>query len=363
MANIVPAAVSSQLDNTGEERIHIANTVPGGVVRSPWVAPPSPFESVFMSWAGSTLLPYGTDAGQTTFTTVDAGGIVSVSETRVFHTNNRLFTTRSSGRTRVSDDGLIWSGVTGLSQSGAIQTLLHNGTQYIGFTESGTTCWVSADGNTWSSQALGFTIVSGRVAQKGSSIVAFASTNNAIRLSTDNGATYSSVSMGGSVTNFSKSFPLATANRFLVFGVNTSSPFQSVVKWSTTGAAGTWTEVNLPIGGLSGPNLYQACVNTDTGRIVAVYSTGDVYYSDDEGSTWSAGTSLLQNTFYSATTEMMKYSSLNGRVYYLGFYSDGGAIDDYRLYSSPDGVTAWTLHFSQNSADGGLNNLALWELA
>lgn len=325
--------------------------------------PPPPFDSIYISLPGDTRLLYGTNEAQTAFTTVDAGGFTSSAEARVYAISGKLIAARQSGRTRISSDGLTFGAVTGLAQSGTIESIINTGPQLIAYPDTGTNCWVSSNGGAnWSSQALGFTLTSGRVAQLGDSVLAFSSTANSIQLSTNDGASFASVSMGGSITNFGKSFPLATGSRFLVFGVNNSAPFQNVVKWSATGAAGTWTEVSLPGGQLDSSQIYQACLHEGSGRIVAVARTGAVYYSDDQGSTWSAGGSVLQNTFYSAGTNKMIYSPLNDRVYYLGFYSDGGSIDDYRLYSTSN-ATSWTLHYGSPSSDGGLNNIAAWELA
>lgn len=353
--SIIPSAISSQLDHTGSERIHIANTVPGGVVRTPWIAPPNPFESVFLSWAGNSLLYYGTDENQTTFMTVDAGGFISAAETRVHACNGFLFTTRQSGRTRVSSDGLTWGAVSGLSQSGTIKTMIHNGTQFIAYTDTGSSCWVSPDAVNWTSQALGFTVGDGNFAKKGSSVLGFqVSTTNTIRLSVDNGATFSSVSMGGAVTSFSKTFPLATANRFLVFGSNTASPFQALVKWSATGGVGTWTEVTLPLGGFAGGNTVRtAAYDSVNNRVLAILLDGSVMYSDDEGSTWSVGTAVVQAT----QAGDLHYSAMNEKFYYLSYTATNS-----ELHSSPNGVTAWALNFSLPLSSNGLNNLALWEL-
>jgi hypothetical protein len=50
---IIPSAISSQLDDGGAERIHIANGVEGGiVVRPPWVVPPTPG---YVAWDISVL--------------------------------------------------------------------------------------------------------------------------------------------------------------------------------------------------------------------------------------------------------------------------------------------------------------------
>lgn len=357
--SIIPAAVSSQLDNTGEERIHIANIVPGGVVRTAFV--PS-FDSVFISQQANTQLYYSLDAPVSAFTTVETGGTFSGGGVgHLFFANGRMFHTRIANRTRSSTDNSSWVGTTGFNPGGSIGTLLHDGSQYVAYCDFDTNRWVSANGTSWSAQAMGFTASSPRFATKGSSVVGLVSTANTIRLSTDGGVSFSAVDMGGTVTTFQNRFPLATANRFIVFGVNNASPFQTMLKWSTTGAAGTWTEVNLPIGTFSGPHLWQAAVNTDTGRIIAVYSNGAVYYSDDEGSTWTAGTSLLNSQSDLARTRMI-YSPRNGRMYYLGFYNDGGAINEDRLYSSPDGVQAWTLHYSNPASNPGLLNIAVMEL-
>lgn len=358
--SIIPAAVSSQLDNTGEERIHVANIVPGGVVRTPWVAPALPFDSIFASWSGNSELFQSTVANptQSDWALVEAGGLISTTETRIFNVNNRLFACRQSGRTRTSTDAISWVSVTGLTQSGTIESIIWTGTQYIAFDSLGTLCWVSPDGVNWSSQALGYTTLTGRHAYKGTTVIGFASTNNTVRVNTANGVgTYSSVSMGGAVTNFSKSYVTTTANRFLVFGTNTSTN-GNVMKWSPTGLVATWTEVTLPGDATTTP-FGQVVYNAGTNRLIAVRRDGSVYYSDDEGSTWSVGTSILQTTFYSTIGDHIIYSATNGRVYYLGFYSDGGAIDDYRVYSTADGIT-WTLHFSHPSSSNGLNNIATW---
>lgn len=356
--SIVPVAVSSQLDNSGEERIHIANTVPGGVIRQPWVAPPSPFESIFiMDRLDSTFLVHADNDDNTNFPIYQAtGGLAYGSAFPTVHgINGKLFSFRpTSNRTRVSDDGINWVGTTGLVGAGAVWSAIHTGTEYLIFPDSGTDNLYSADGLTWSTRARlsGYNELSG-VAKKGNTIINSTTTANTLHVSTDNGLTQTAVNTGG--TSLNELRVVATANRFVALGYRTSPSIVTMSKWSTTGAAGTWTETTLTGSSLSN---YIMAYLPNINRIIAIALTGrKIWISDDEGSTWSDSGVLAPNRNHLS----IRWSEANQRLYWLcSNLSDGNT--NYYLRSSVDGLDWSTIHWSPGINSAAFINFGLFEL-
>jgi hypothetical protein len=356
--SIVPVAVSSQLDNSGEERIHIANTVPGGVIRQPYVAPPNPFESIFaMDRLDSTFLVHADNADNTNFPIYqDTGGLGYGSVFPTVHgINGKLFSFRpSSNRTRVSDDGINWVGTTNLTASGTVWSAIHTGTEYLIFPDFGTNNLYSADGLTWNNRTRlsGYNELSG-IAKKGNTIINSTTTANTLHVSTDNGLTQTAVNTGG--TSLNELRVVATANRFVALGYRTSPSIVTMSKWSTTGLAGTWTETTLVGSSLSN---YIMAYLPNINRVIAIAMTGrKIWISDDEGSTWSDSGVLAP----SSNHIYIRWSELNQRLYWL--CSDlSTANTSYFLLSTTDGLDWSTIHWQPPINDYAFVNFGLFEL-
>lgn len=333
---IVPAAISSQLDESGEERIHIANLSP--VFRQPWVPQ---IDDIYLSYSGSTAFRYTTDEADWA-NTVDTGGFVSGASvaTRAHFVGGRLFRTGTStpDRSRVTTDGVNFTSLTGSALSGAVETLLKPATEWL-FFQSGSNVGVSTDGVDITNRALGGSLQDGRVAIKGSTILGMSTTANTARRSLDNGVTWGSVALGGATP--SQGWTIATANRFLIFAQKTSDN-TNFLKWSTTGAAASWTEVSLP-GSFSGQFVRQGCYNPEINRVIIVMADYATYYSDDEGSTWTLGTPFpnLSGDFFSTTSYDFKF--YNHKCY---LRVNAASSLEHRLYTTVDG-TSWTQIFNE----------------
>lgn len=340
--SIVPAAISSQLDVSGEERIHMANRTT--VVRPTYVPQ---IDDVWLSYSGSTTLRYSSDADHEDWTnTVSTGGFSSAfaGGTRVHFVGGRLFRTGTGGtdRSRVTTNGTSFVSLTGDSFSGAVETVLKPDTEWL-FFQGASNVGVSTDGVTIANRALGATLIDGRVAIKGSTILGLTTSSNNVRRSTDNGVTWGSVALGGATVT--SGFPIATANRFLIFGQK-SSDNTNFVKWSTTGDAASWTDVSIP-GSFSSQFLRQAVYNPEINRVIVMRADYAVYYSDDEGDTWTAASSFPNVSGDTFATGSHNFLFYNHKCYLRVNASDSTA---HRLYTTVDGES-FTQIFDE-SVDG-----------
>jgi hypothetical protein len=293
-----------------------------------------------------------------TFVYQDNGGFLGNANNRVHCANNKFFDMRQSGRSRISSNGTTWTTASGLTNDTALETVIYTGDEYIAFRAGGNP-YVSTDGLNWSGRTLSFTPQSGRAAKVGDSIAITATTGNTIGLSTDKGVTWTTQSMGGT-SLLGNTFLIAASNRFILFARNEMT-ITNFIKWSTTGAAGTWTEVALPTDG-DDAYIDHAIYHAGIGRIIAVARDGVSYYSDNLGDTWSVGATVQQHQFSSGGTQHMVYSALNGKVYYrTAFHNGDYSIDEYRVYSTADGTSPWVQHFASPTGDGGIGNLAVWD--
>lgn len=340
--SIVPAAISSQLDVSGEERIHMANRTT--VIRGTYVPPTT---DIYVSYAGTTIIDFSADAPHDVWTNKDTGGFVSQFSggNRVHFVGGQLFRMGTGGtnRSRATTDGTTWFSLTGLSFTGAVETVLKPATEWLFFQNGSSNMGYSTDGIDVQTRALGATLQDGRAAIKGSTIIAMTTTSNTIRRSTDNGVNWAGVSLGG--VTVASGFPIATANRFLIFGQKLTDS-TNFVKWSLDGSAASWTEVSIP-GSFSSQKIEQAGYNSETNRVVIVLKDRSVYYSDDEGDTWTAGTAVpAPDTTSSGNTYNMLFA--NHKLYLLKL--DSTSLDA-KIYTTVGGES-WTEIYTANDWGG-----------
>lgn len=340
--SIVPAAISSQLDVSGEERIHMANRTT--VVRPTYV--PN-IDDVWLAYAGTTTFRYSSDAAHDDWSnTVNTGGFVSAFSggQRVHFAGGRLFRMGTGGtdRSRVTTNGTSFTSLTGLSFSAAVETVIKPDTEWL-FFQANSNMGFSTDGVDVQTRALGATLQDGRMAIKGSTILGLTTTSNTIRRSTDNGVNWAGVSLGG--VTVASGFPIATANRFLIFGQKLTDS-TNFVKWSLDGSAASWTEVSIP-GSFSSQLIRQAVYNPEIDRVIIVLADYSVYYSEDEGDTWiaaSAFPNVSGDTFATGSNNFLFY---NHKCYLRVNASDSTA---HRLYTTVNGES-FTQVFNE-SVDG-----------
>lgn len=340
---IVPAAVSSQLDQSGEERIHIANIVPGGVTRTPYT-PPLEITTMYAAQFSNTLLYISADATAWPGTTV-APGLTAASEQLVDSYGGKIhFMNSNGGRVCHDSTGAAWANCTGLPGGTIIKSMFYipaNGptpAKWWAVAESGTQIYSSTDGVAFSGSALNASSTSwqGSVARGQIAIVTGVSMGT--RRTADGGATWATVSTGSVFLN--KIVDSGTA----FVGIGNSDTANILVSSDGT----SWTGKTYPgqTGGVFKRNLaYAPGVGSGIGRFLLTLSNGATVYSDDDGQTWLAGAS--------AGTAPTDSSPLdNAMVYAHGFFvMQGGGAGFSTVVTSPDGVSNFVTRLTTASTN------------
>lgn len=176
------------------------------------------------------------------------------------------------------------------------------------------------------------------MAQSGSTIVGVTGSSNNLIVSTNGGTTFAS-----SNTGLSSILARIVHNgtRFIVAGDGTNK-----VQYSSTGLGGSWTAATSPTSNA----IRRLACNPTTGRVVIVDSTGASFYSDDSGSTWSAGGTVAHTIPANSQDNYMMFT--NGRFF---LHPNAVGSSSY-IYSSPDSLV-WTLVLD-TLGDYNIGNLA-----
>ena len=335
---IVPAAVSSQLDDSGKERIHMA-PLPDSYARPIWI-PSVPPQLVFAGEIAGARLLVSSDGGLTWPTTVDTGGMSAANS--LANEGSRIGRhTALAGR--FSADGTTFADIAGdLSGTGAPMWSLYTGSEYLRMSVGGLRA--SADGVTYAARtipALGVpNSAVNSVAKRGNNIVCsyLVGATNRVLSSVDNGATWAAVSTG-STTQL-----VATDTSFLAF-VGSSGR----VDRATTGANGTWS-FNMATLPLSTGFVRGAAYSPELDRVVVANGAGQIFFSNNDGSNWTAAATLLPDIIDQVDNTGLIYA--HGR-FILVYHT----IDTSYIYTSEDGDT-WTQRHSELSADMALYHLA-----
>lgn len=348
--NLIPIAISSQLDVTGEEKIHAANYEL--VIRPQWAPPPAPDASIYIALNNALTLGVSVD-GAATFTDTPATGVIASSVNNVGATDGRLYhwsQPAATNNTFTTTDYTNFTRTTGISGfSGTLTTnLIKTSTEWqLYVVNSANYAYYSTDGVAFSMR----TFTSGAVrrpVQFGTKLLGIAiSAGNALAVSTDEGVTFASYTITGfNTSNGIQSVAVTPSGNFVIFGRNTSNIL--TIGRSATGLSGSWTVEAGPVSTTAHP-VYSAV--TPAGRIVFVLSDGRTYYSDNEGVSWTAGAVVPFNSPPSVSTttatpaHKFVYAPTTGA--FLITTEQGGGVN--RLYKSTDSTDSWTLMYTTPS--------------
>lgn len=324
MTNLIPAAISSQLDQTGEERIHAA---PYEVIVRPVWAPPEITLVLFAAPDFQSYIAQSLDGGASFPTTVPTGISPDSSECMVDIANGRVFHWMESGSARTME-GLsgTWSPVTGLPFEGPSR-ILYTGTEYLAHTLGNV--YASADGLSFSLRSTS----NCRVPVKAGDTILGVSGGRFAGISTDNGLTFSEYSVAAAINSFEGIQRIVHDGTYFVLFANDASANLLVYR-STTGLSGTWSLLTSP----STSRCHGAVVN-EAGDIVIVLRDGSTWVSDDSGDTWAPGPSCPYGAAPSYPT--VQYN----KMFYINNYSyfcaeQGSGVN--RIYRWAIGELAWT---------------------
>lgn len=315
---LVPIAISSQLDVTGEERIHAAKYTLTN--RPAWVASPNQF---YAASGNQTYLAKSVDGGTTFPTTVSTGlGTIS-STTTVSAAGSKLFQWNGSAGA-VSSDGSTFTPMVYGSSMGNVSEVIYAGGKWLAGCQM--EVHVSADGVNFS--ALDFNGLI-QPAMLGNTIVG-GTGGTAVNHSVNAGVAFSTYTVTGMAKTDAV---LATDTGFVMFG-RAPTTSNLVVAKSATGLTGSWTVAAGP----STSFILAVARNATTGRIVLFNAAGNTYYSDDSASTWTAGAANLY-TAGDIIPPFTRRMTCDGTKFLLCVRQESG---NNRIYSSPNGVTDWS---------------------
>lgn len=343
---LVPIAISSEIDDTGVERVHAAKFTP--TVRPAWVAPSS---AIYLGLNNELNLKKSIDGGLN-FTETPNTGVVASSTNSVVATAGRMYHwsfVDDPNNTFTTIDGTNFTRTTGISGfTASMSELIKTSTEWQLYVNNGIDyLYVSTNGVDFVLRTFATGPVR-RPVQFGTKILGIGTaTGNTLVVSTDEGLTYSSYTIGDfNSTTGIQSLAVTPSGNYIAFGRNGSGNF--AIGTSATGLSGSWTVV-------PGPTLstYALCsAVTPAGRILVVLADGATYYSDNEGSTWTAGALV---TYASPPTAIAVVSNpVNVLLYaqdaeaFLVATAQGSGV--FEVYRSVDGVAPWVLVYTAPSA-------------
>lgn len=230
--------------------------------------------------------------------------------------NNQLFVGKSADKVYSSSDGITWNasstGITGFSIDGLFE---QNGTLYAG--GNGNRLYSSIDGNSWSE--IPPSNPSGTVTaiyKSGSNLLYGTNSSSGIRVSSDNGASWS-IANGGNSESIMPNFVDYNGSLFV-------STYTDVFKSNDNGL--NWTALSAPIPSGTKTTLTKGanCL------LLSVYggANNGVYRSTDDGASW---TKVLSGA-------MNRVQMINGVVFAGGAQN---ASNNAVFQSDDDGLT-WT---------------------
>lgn len=327
--SLVPIAVSSQFDASGDERVHAVTT--SLVVRATWQPPPPPVLRLYVAVDTETQLRRSLDGGAS-FTDTVPTGLTSVgTEPAVMAAGGRLFHLGSSTTARVSTDAVNFSAVTGIPYNAGSGTIIKVGTEWQWY---GGDLYISTDGASFTQRSLSSGVINfvKRPAVMGTTIVGTAS-GNRINVSTNSGVTFTEQQLTAFISSEGIQRTLATPTGFLLFGRATGSG-NLLIGRSPTGLLGSWTTAAGPATAI----VHGVSRDPINSRIVIVLQTGETWYSDDNGVVWEGGASCPYagaGSFPPAQENNMIFS--DGYFYFTA--AQGGGVN--RIYRTQDGEAAW----------------------
>lgn len=320
------------------------DTLPDTAEVEAFVAP------LFVAIDNTLTLKKSTDGGATFPDTVTTGLTDITSEIYVGAAGGKIFHFGTDSEGRVSDDGVSFSGCTGLPFDAGIGNLIHINSEWQAYIDSGN-LYVSANGTAFAQR----TITSGAInlasmpAVMGARVLCLAA-GNRVNLSTDSGATFTEeqIAAFNSFEGINRILAVETF-RFILFGRAAGSG-DMLIGRSFDGSPGSWTTAAGPATAV----VHGVAFDPDAYRIVIVLQTGDTWYSDDEGGSWDAGAAVPYagaGAFPPVQTNNMIFSG--GYFYFCA--AQGSGVN--RIYRSPDGVTAWAQVFQASPTGNAIHSM------
>ena len=274
--------------------------------------------------------------GTTTWVTVTTNVAFAVNALRF--AGGRFFAMGPAGQMSTSTDGITWSA---LSPGGATQynCVAWTGSVYVAVGESGI-CVTSPDLVTWTSRSTGTTDALKAVEYKSGVLIAVGANQRIIR-STDNGASWTTYSYGGT---FTYNDVRATPTYFVLCG----APQEVVgprVMYSTDGSS--WTQASIPTIDRC-YSLLQMAVMGEAVFIIGVLaiSPASVRYSF-----------ILSYIAGSASCSLYATSAGFSLVTYIASTNKWFASSTALMYVSDDGYS-WTPYYFGISGGSSINPLS-----
>lgn len=345
MTNLTPIALSSQLDETGEEKIHAATA--NRIVRPVFTIPPL---SVYAAIA-NTMKLFKSSQGSAFAITTDSGVLSTTSSVRVGRAGGDLYHMANQGQAVVTSDGTSWQALTGLPTSfftpGIGDIAKYNGEWLLGASGK---LYVATDGLNFSERSASF---SGAVKERLGDMWLYAAGNTVI-YSTDNWLTTTTYSLGSVFYTFGGllDYLAVPGFGFFLFGYNASG--QAIIAYSPTGLSGTWTVNNAP---WTGTYTARSVYDRDTGR-VWICITGStsfnatVYYAEAGSTTFQSFGSF---PYGSRTDPGSNLEVADGWLYKSA--PQGSGLNT--IYTSPVTASNWQAVYSV-SGGNAVNSLCAW---
>lgn len=306
--------------------------------------------NLFVAIDNTLTLKKSTDGGATFPDTVTTGLTDITSEIYVGAAGGKIFHFGTDSEGRVSDDGASFSGCTGLPFDAGIGNLIHINNEWQAYIDSGN-LYVSANGTAFAQRTIssGAINLASMPAVMGARVLCLAA-GNRVNLSTDSGATFTEeqIAAFNSFEGINRILAVETF-RFILFGRAAGSG-DMLIGRSFDGSPGSWTTAAGPATAV----VHGVAFDPDAYRIVIVLQTGDTWYSDDEGGSWTAGAAVPYGgagAFPPVQTNNMIFSG--GYFYFCA--AQGSGVN--RIYRSPDGVTAWAQVFQASPTGNAIHSM------
>lgn len=299
--------------------------------------------SLFAAVDNQLTLLESTDGGASFPATVATGLVTATSEVCVQAAGGRLFHFGTTTEGRTSTDGVNFVACTGLTAPAGIVpgsgNLIKIGTEWQLYHFD---LHVSTDGVAFSQRTLAGGGVS-RPVVDGTKVLAIWG-GRFLQVSTDSGVNFTSYSADGSINTSEgvQRLLCIPGVKFVAFARDGSGNLY--IGTSATGLSGSWTFGAGP----ATPVCHGVSRDPTTGRVVMVLQTGATWYSDDDCVTWSAGAAVPYTgalSFPSLPANNMIFA--NGAFFFCARQTAGVN----RIYSSPDGVTAWAQVYSRSDSN------------
>lgn len=340
---LFPIALSSQLDDTGVERVHATGL--SLITRATWAAPPA---ALYLGISDLLTLQKSTDGGLT-FQATPPTGVDDSTGNTVVQAGGRLYhwaRVQNPNKTVTSTDGNIYIPTTGIVGFNAgMSSLIKTASEWQFYVVNGLNyAYASSNGVDFSPRSFSSGTVYRPVRTAAAILGIGASADLQFTLSLDDGMTHNSYAESAFQSSAGIQSLLATdAGTFIAFGRSPSNAL--TVGRSPTALPGSWSTSTLPESTSVYP-LYST--KNTTGRLLVALSNGRVYYSDDDGNSWSRGADLPYASPPSAILARgyadNKFIWAEAAGAFFAATEQGSGIN--QLYSSPDGVQPWVLRYT-----------------